>query len=82
MKGLDAMAARFIPSGVGCTEAVEIARDMGCRIDQAADGGEIRLSHALIGRAVKIDPNTLSVGRPAVSFLREVAALRATPKAG
>jgi hypothetical protein len=73
------VAPRFIPNGIDWSEAVEIAGELGCRVEQAAEGSEIRLSHPLIGRVVRVDPRMLAVGRPAVSFLREVAGLRAPP---
>jgi hypothetical protein len=76
----EAVAPRFIPSGITWSEAVDIARELGCRVEQLAEG-EVRLSHPLIGRSIKLDTRTLSVGRPTVSFLREVAALQASPKA-
>jgi hypothetical protein len=76
----EAVAPRFIPSGISWTEAVDIARELGCRVEQLAEG-EVRLSHPLIGRSIKLDTRTLSAGRPTVSSLREVAALQASPKA-
>jgi len=66
---------RLIPDNLNGSEAVRIATEIGCKIEPVADTGELRLSHPLIGRSIKIRPETSYVGRVAVSFLREIAGL-------
>jgi len=72
---------RFIPSGLGLSEAVDIARELGCRIDAVPGTDEIRLSHPLIGRSVRMNRFGRNVTRATISLLREIAALGVYSKA-
>lgn len=69
-----------VRDGISGSDAVNIATELGCKIEQIVESGEIRLSHSLIARSVKLKPDTAWAGRNAVSFLREVASLRQTYK--
>ena len=69
-----------IRDGISGSDALNIANELGCKVEQIAETGEIRLSHSLIARSVKLKPDTAWAGRNAVSFLREVSSLQQTYK--
>lgn len=69
------MATRFIPNVIDHAEAIRIADELGCRVETVAETGEVRLSHPLIGRSVKLREQGTFVARQAISFLREIAGL-------
>lgn len=69
------MGRRFIPDILELSEAIDIARTLGCKIEQTSGSDEIRVAHPLIGRSVKMSQSSRTVSQAVVSLLREVASL-------
>lgn len=69
------MGRRFIPDVLELSEAIDIARTLGCKIEPVSGSDEIRLAHPLIGRSVKMSRSSPTVSHAVVSLLREVAGL-------
>lgn len=69
------MKRLFIPDRIRSSEAVQIANQLGCKIERNSNTGDIRFSHPLIAPPVKLSENATFVSRQIISFLREIAGL-------